>query len=169
MHRILLVVTALVLAVGISAAQTALPAEPTQPRARVRVGTFDPMPVVVAFYRSDLSAEHMRTLHAAHAEAKAAGDTKEVQRLEAEGAALQELAHKQLEGKAGIENILERLRPRLDGVLAASDIDLIVEARIVHARPDVQTVDITDAMLRALKADEQTLRVIEELKAKRRE
>lgn len=167
MHRTLLVAFALVLVVALAAAHTAPSGEPDPPPARVRVGTFDPMPVVVAYYRSDLSAEHMRALHGAHAEAKAAGNAKEVKRLEAEGAALQELAHEQLEGKAALDNILERMRPRLDGVLADANVDLIVESRPVHARPDVRTVDVTDAMLRALKADAATLKVIEELKAKR--
>src|SRR5689334_9264871 len=76
-----------------------------------RVGTFDPRAVAIAYYRSPLHAEHLRALKADHDGSKAAGDTGRAEKLEAQGRAEQELAHRQGFGNGPYDSLAAQLAP----------------------------------------------------------
>jgi hypothetical protein len=131
----------------------------------VRVGTFHQPSLVVAFYRSPMWAERMKSAMQERERAKQANDTKKVAELEAWGSGQQELAHKQLEGEAPITNILEQLAGAFPVVAQKAQVALIV-ADVRYASGTVQTVDVTDHLLDWMKADEATRKIVRELRAR---
>jgi hypothetical protein len=144
--------TYIALALLVFGAQPALP-----------VGSFDPRAAVVAFYRSPLFAATLKQKHAELAAAKAAGDSAKAADLERWGESSQDLAHRQLAGKAPIDNILEALRPQLPAIAAKANV-----SRITPQPPKgAATVDVTPYILDALQADPATRKVIADLKNRR--
>jgi hypothetical protein len=132
------------------------------PGQTVRVGTFHKASIVVAFYGSPLWAETLKAKKAEMAAAKAANDTKKVQELDAWGSAHQETAHQQLAGEAPITNILEALAPGWPEIAKKVRVAMIV-ADLPYADSSVEKVDVTDALLVWLKADERTRAIVREL------
>jgi hypothetical protein len=129
------------------------------PAQTVRVGTFHKASIVVAFHRSPLWADSLKAKMAEMAAAKAANDTKKVQELDAWGNARQETAHQQLAGEAPITNILEALAPAWLEIARKARVAMIV-ADLPFADSSVQTVDVTEALLDWLKADERTRTIV---------
>ena len=125
-----------------------------------KVGVLDKRALVVAYYRSPQFAQLLREKHEAMRAAKAAGDTAKAEALEKWGQSSQDLAHRQLEGKARIDNILDELRPRFAEVAARAGVQEIV----TEAKPGQTRVDVTEQFLEILKADEKTRKVIDEVR-----
>jgi hypothetical protein len=128
-----------------------------------RIGTFDKRSVVVAFYRSPLWAGILKSKTAEMESARKANDTKKIEELKAWGGASQELAHRQLAGKAPITNILEALAPAFPEIAQKADVaSIATDTPPVNA--EVQTVDVTDLLLDWLKADEATRKIVRDLR-----
>ena len=129
----------------------------------VRVGTFHKASVAVAYYRSPLWAETLKSQMAAMQAAKRANDTQKVKELEEWGGKRQEIAHRQLTGEAPITNILEALTPAFPEIARQAQVAIVV-ADLPYADASVQTVDVTDSILDWLKADEATRKIVQELR-----
>ena len=129
----------------------------------VRVGTFHKASVAVAYYRSPLWAETLKSQMAAMQAAKRANDTQKVKELEEWGGKRQEIAHRQLTGEAPITNILEALTPAFPEIARQARVAIVV-ADLPYADASVQTVDVTDSILDWLKADEATRKIVQELR-----
>ena len=130
----------------------------------VKIGTFHQTAVVVAYYRSPQWAYILGGKRAQLETAKWSGDTKKVQELETWGQTQQDTAHKQLEGEASIDNIIEALKPALPEIAAKAGVDAIVPD-LPYAGSRVQTVDVTDLLLDWLKADARTRDIVRQLPA----
>jgi hypothetical protein len=128
----------------------------------VRVGTFDKPSVVVAYYRSPIWAETLRSQRAELQAARQANDSRKVQKLEEWGGKSQELAHRQLAGKAPITNILEALGPAFPEIARKAQVTRV--AADIPADGSVQAVDVTDLILDWLKADEATRKIVHDLR-----
>lgn len=124
-----------------------------------KVGTFDKPSIVVAYYRSEMWANVLREARMEQQKAKDAGDAKRAAELEKWGRSSQELAHRQLTGKAPIDNILEALKPRFAEVAAAGVSEILADPP-----KGAETVDVTDLLLDVLKADEKTRKIIGEMR-----
>ena len=129
----------------------------------VRVGTFHKASVAVAYYRSPLWAETLKSQMAAMQAAKRANDTQKVKELEEWGGKRQEIAHRQLTGEAPITNILEALTPAFPEIARQARVAIVV-ADLPYADASVRTVDVTDSILDWLKADEATRKIVQELR-----
>jgi galactitol-specific phosphotransferase system IIC component len=129
------------------------------PAQTVRVGTFHKASTVVASYLSPLWAESLKVKMAEMAAAKAANDSRQVQKLDAWGNAHQETAHQQLTGEAPITNILEALAPALPEIAKKTQVAMIV-ADLPYADGSVETVDVTETLLDWLKADARTRTIV---------
>jgi len=132
----------------------------------VRIGTLDAPAVAMAYFRSSEFAGRIRALATQREEAKAAGDKAKVKELNAKGEAEQKLAHTLVfDGKK-----LDRLRDLMAGVwpriAEAANVDAIVIGTLYEV-PGVEVVDVTEAALKELGADDQTRKYIAEMKAKR--
>ena len=119
--------------------------------------------VAVAYYRSPLWAEALKSQRAAMQTAKRNNDTQKVKELEAWGGKSQEIAHQQLTGEAPITNVLEALAPSLPEIAKQAQVAMVVPD-LPYADGSVQTVDVTDLILDWLKADEATRRIVKDLR-----
>lgn len=128
----------------------------------VRVGTFDKQSIVVAYYRSPVWSSTLKEKNAELDAAKKAGDTKKVAELESWGPASQDLAHRQLDGRAPITNILEALTPAFPSIAERAQVALIAPD-LPYANSAVQTIDVTDLLLDWLKANEATRKAVRDL------
>ena len=134
----------------------------------VRVGTFDSRAVALAYYRSDEFRSQMAGLKAEYEKAKAAGDEKRIQELDAEGPAQQELAHKQGFSTWPVDDILKKIEERIPGIAQQAGVDLIVSKwDLVYERSDAEFVDVTDLMVQPFAPDEKTLEIIQQLKTRK--
>lgn len=125
-----------------------------------RIGTFDKQSIVLAYYRSPLWADTMKSKMAEMQEAKRANDTQKVQELQDWGQKHQDLAHQQLAGKAPITNIIDALAPAFPEIAKQAQVDKVV----ADPDPSAQTVDVTAYILDWLKADDATRKIIQGLK-----
>jgi hypothetical protein len=149
-------------AAGLLSAIGAIPA----PAQAIRVGTFHKPSVIVAFYSSPMWSEVLKAKKAEMQQAKAANDTKKAQDLDAWGGAQQDLAHRQLSGDAPIDNILEALAPMFPDIAKTAQVSLIAPD-LPYASPAVQTVDLTDLLLDALKANDNVRKIARELQSQK--
>jgi hypothetical protein len=70
--------------------------------------------------------------------------------LEFQGPALQNLQHYQVFSTASIPNVIEKLTGVLPKVAADAGVSIVVSKwEIAYNRPDVEYVDVTDALVRS--------------------
>lgn len=119
------------------------PTDRTQPACRI--GTFNRADLLLAYYRSSIHEESLRGLMKRREKAETAGDKSEVARIEAEGAAMQENAHRQLAGEAPIQNVLEHLKPAMEEIAKEAGVLVIVE-KPLYRDVAVMEVDVTPMM-----------------------
>jgi hypothetical protein len=141
------------------------PLEKEMSGSQVRIGTFDSRAIAIAYYNTEAHASYIEGLKAKHAKAAAAGDKERAKELEAEGEALQELAHKQGFSTWPVDNILETIKGKLSEIAKQADVDVIVSNwNIVYQRPGVEFIDVTEVMVKLINPDEQILEMLEQLK-----
>jgi hypothetical protein len=133
---------------------------------RIRIGTFDSRAVAVAYGRSNEFKSQIDELMANYEKAKASGDEKRVKEFEAEGPARQELLEKQAFSTWPVDNILEQIEDEIPKIAKQADVDVIVcKWDVIYQRSEVEFVDVTDLMINLFDPDEETLKIVEELKA----
>lgn len=134
----------------------------TAPPAPGRVGVFHTPSVVVAYYRSELWLGQVRQRREELEAAKRAGDRRKVAELERWGREAQRRAHRQLAGKAPIDNVWEALQPLLGKVALSTGVHRVM----LSAPPGAETVDVTPHLLDALQADAATRKIVDRLRRK---
>jgi hypothetical protein len=134
------------LLVGLSAPQiTGAPAASVS--AGVRVGTFQRGSLIMAFYRSASWSAKLSGLMDQRNQAATTGDLATVDQIEGQIRTMQELADKQLAGKAPIDNIYEQLKPMWAEIAREANVQLIV-ADPLYLDPAAPVVDITPYLLK---------------------
>ena len=142
---------------------TACKESPSTHAGTVRVGTYHPPSLVLAWYRSPDHAKDLDALVTARDAALKAGDSVKVAECEKQGAALQDLAHRQLAGEAGIEDILARLAGDMPAIAKeASVIRIAAEGDVLGDR--VEFVDVTDRLVERFHPDEATRKLLAEIR-----
>lgn len=130
------------------------------------VGTFDSRAVATAYMRSEKFIAAMNELKRDHKAAKAAGDKERMAQLEKMGLEIQQLGHRQAFGNAPIPNVLEEIGDELDEVARQAGVDLMISKwRIAYQAPNAKYVDVTDRLVMLFDPDDETLDVIEQIKA----
>lgn len=120
----------------------------------VLLGTFDSRAVAIAYYNSPPFQEELAEAFAELEAAKAAADTERVAELEAYGSALQESMHAQGFSTAPVDDILARIESELPAIARAAGVDVIVsEWQLVYRALGAQAIDVTMALVDALKPD----------------
>lgn len=155
--------TTLIASLGVAVLACAGTGQPTQESdaPAVRIGVYDSRSVAVAFAGSEAFSEWMADLKTKHDRAKTAGDQERVAELEAQGAARQQLMHKQAFSTAPVTNILEFIKDGLPAIREEAGVHVLVSkwdraglAKYEHA----QTVDVTVPLIDALKPTERQRR-----------
>ncbi len=129
-----------------------------------RVGTFDRVSIVVAYYRSSLWDDAVRKMHVELAKAKKAKDMERTRELTSLEKSSRVWAHNQLEKGESIRNVLEALKPAVEKVKKDDNLSDIVVAPAADSK--AETVDVTEKLLTWLKADDDTRKVIADYKKK---
>jgi hypothetical protein len=132
-----------------------------------RIGIYDSRALAVAFVGTQVSQDYLKDLMSRHEKAKAAGDTKLVAELEAEGKARQRLLHKQGFSTAPVDNILAHIKDLLPGIAKEAGVGPIVskwDKETLSEYESAEQVDITMALVRALKPNEKQLKLAREIK-----
>jgi hypothetical protein len=109
------------------------------------VGVVRRLDVLVAYTKSPLHGDQIQALMDARDAARAAGRQDEVARIEALGAEMQEIAHRQLAGTEPLYNVLLAVGPDLRAIMESRGL-----ARVLEAGPGVEGVDITDELIAAI-------------------
>lgn len=161
MHRARFIVTALaagvLTAVSSAYAQTAKPGP--APAQKVRVGVFDSRMVALVYYNSDEHRKFIRQLMSDMEAAKKAENTARVAELEFQGPALQSLMHYQVFSNASIPNITAKLQDDLARIAREQRVGVIVSKwDVAYRDPDVEYVDVTDALVERFHPDEKILK-----------
>jgi hypothetical protein len=68
-------------------------------------------------------------------------------------------------GNGPYDGLVEQLKPVWPKVLTAAEVDVIVPT-VFAASPKVQTVDVTEAILKEIGVDEKTRKIIDEMNQK---
>ena len=169
MSRFLCMATAVWIAAltGAVGAQTASSVPAPAPAQKVRIGVFDSRMVALAYYNSDEHRKFTQDLMAQLKAAKAANDTARISDLEFRGPALQNLMHYQVFSNASIPNVMDKLAPELPRVAAEARVPVIVSKwDVAFHDPDVEYVDVTDALVRAFKPNEKVQKWVDEGRTK---
>lgn len=127
-----------------------------------KIGTFDKRSIVVAFYGSPVWKATLKAKSAEMDDARRNQDRAKVKALEKWGRDSQELAHRQVEGAAPIDNILLALAPVFRELEQTEHFAKIVPAPCEDKK--AQTADVTDRLLEWLQTDERTWKIIEQLR-----
>jgi len=155
------VVAVLVLSSAAYLARGQAPA-PVADAAKVRVGTYDPRAVAVAFVASEFNP--VRAKMKEHQEAKAAGDGARVAELEAWGKTYQRQLHFQGFGRAPVGDLLAPVREGVAGVAQAEGLAAIaMECDFVA--DGVEKVDVTDKLVALYSPTEKTLENVRSIRA----
>jgi hypothetical protein len=135
------------------------------PQAKVRIGTYDSRAIAVAFAASKTMNDELKTMMRQRDEAKKAGDTKKVEELEHRGQEMQRRLHRQGFSGAPVDDILAKVKDQIPKVAADSNVAVIV-AKPDYTAADVETVDVTDALVKLFDPSEKTLKTIKDLRSK---
>jgi hypothetical protein len=169
MTRVVCTATAVWIAAltGAISAQTPSSVPPPSAAPTVRIGVFDSRMVALAYYNSDEHRRFMQDLMAQLKAAKAANDTAKIADLEFRGPALQSLMHYQVFSNASIPNVMDRLAPDLPKVAAEARVPVIVSKwDVAFHDPNVEYVDVTDALVARFNPSEQVQKWIADGKTK---
>ena len=134
---------------------------------KTRIGVFDSRMVALAYYNSPEHRRFMQQFMSDLKQAKAENNQTRVKELEFQGPALQNLQHYQVFSSASIPNITEKLAAALPNVAQQAGVSLIVSKWDVAFRgPDVEYVDVTDALVQQFHPDERVQKWIAEGRTK---
>ena len=131
----------------------------------MKIGVYDSRGVAVAYARSPEFGESMARLRADYEQAKAKGDSAQVKKLGQEGLWMQVRLHQRGFSTAGVGDLLVKVAGALPGVAREAGVVLIVSKwEMPYQDASVEVVDVTLPIARLFKPDEQTLKILGELK-----
>ncbi len=140
-------------------------AGPEKMNGMIKVGTFDPRTVALAYARSKTHGNFVKGVMAEHAAAKAAGNTRKMRELQSLMSRNQDDAHRQVFGVGPYDSLADQLKGILAEVAKAEGLSVIAP-KLYWAADQVQTVDVTEAIITRLGTDEQTRKIIDEMNRK---
>ncbi len=167
MHRARVVLNFLIVG-ALTAAVSAQTAKPgPAPASRMRVGVFDSRMVALAYYNSAEHRTFVRQLMSDLDAAKKADNKTRIAELEFQGPALQNLMHYQVFSNASIPNITAKLQDDLARIAREQRVGVIVSKwDLAYRDPDVEYVDVTDALVERFHPDEKIRKWMAEGKGK---
>jgi hypothetical protein len=136
------------------------PAKPT-----IKIGTFDSRVVALAYFRSEEYQLAMTEFHKKYQMAKVEKNDSLIKALEKEGPWTQIRMHQQVFSNAGTSNILSKIADALPGIAREAGVVLIVSKwEMPYLDSSVEVVDVTLPIAKLFKPNEQTLKIIEQMK-----
>jgi hypothetical protein len=131
---------------------------------RIRIGTYDSRAVAIAYGRSKAFLTRVNELREQHKRATDAADQKAADRLAQEAQALQLRIHLQGFSNAPVDDILAKVSDRLPELAQRRGVAAVVSSADYRDDARVEVVDVTDDLTALFEPDEQTQKVIADLK-----
>jgi hypothetical protein len=131
----------------------------------LRIGTYDPRAIAVAYARSKAFETMVAERRAQHDAAEARGDKKTAQAIAAELQWKQKQMHRQAFAAGPVDDILAVVKDRLADVAATAQVAAIVR-RVDYAVEGVTLVDVTGELVKLFAPGAQTLKMIQDMKGK---
>jgi len=132
--------------------------------AAIRVGTYDSRAIAVAWVGSNMHRQWLAQLVAERDKAKAAGDEKKVQEIQARGGAEQSRVHEQGFSTASVAGLMEKISQEIPSVAKDAGVVLIVSKwEVMYKDPAVEYVDVTMPLVRKFSADPRVIGTVTEL------
>jgi hypothetical protein len=125
--------------------------------AKVRIGVYDSRAVAIAFAGTEPFNQRMSSLQAEYNKAKAAGNQKRVEELEAEAVAQQQLLHMQGFSTAPVDDILEQIKDSLPEIEQKAGVTMLMskwDKKALANYPSAELVDVTMMLVDALHPNE---------------
>ncbi len=135
---------------------------PANPAA-LRIGTYDSRAVAAAYARSEKFAQKMTDPHRQRSEAEKAGDKNLIAELDAQGESMQVRRHLQGFSTASVDDVLDAVRDKLPSVANQKNVPVITRAAD-YRDASIELVDVTDELVALFDPNEQTLKVVRELR-----
>ena len=132
-----------------------------QERALIRVGTYDPRAIAVAYAPSRFNPVAQKT--AERDAAAKAGDTKRAKELEAWGERHQRELHRMAFAGTPVHELLAHVQEGVARLAAEQHLALIAQ-RLDHVGPEVEVVDVTDALVSLFEPSAKTLATVTEVR-----
>jgi hypothetical protein len=134
-------------------------------KSAMKIGVYDSRGIAIAYARSPEFGEGVARLRADYEQAKAKGDSAQVKKLGQEGSWMQVRLHQRGFSTAGAGDLLAKVAGGLPGIARESGVVLIVSKwEMPWQDASVEIVDVTLPIARLFKPDEQTLKILGELK-----
>lgn len=133
--------------------------------ATAKIGTFDSRVIALAYFRSADYQLVLSEFHKNYQKAKAEQNDSLIQVMEKEGPWTQIRMHLQVFSNAGTANIMSRVAHELPKIAREAGVVMIVSKwEMPYCDATVETVDVTMAIAKLFKPDEQTLKIIGQMK-----
>lgn len=125
---------------------------------KVRIGVYDSRAVAVGWVNTQPFKAWWGTLQSEYDQAKAAGDQKRIQELEAEAEARQQLMHMQAFSTAPVDEILAYIEDSLPEIQQEAGVTVLVskwDQETLAQYPSAELVDVTMMLVDAFQPNEQ--------------
>jgi Skp family chaperone for outer membrane proteins len=137
-----------------------------QGNSKIRIGIFDSRCVATAYGRSADFMKEIDVLKNDVAKAKESGNEELAKELEQQGPTKQVLMHQQVFSNGSINNILEKIKDKFPTLAKENNVKMIISKwEIPFADETFEFLDITDQLVAMFSPDEQTKKVIDNIKA----
>lgn len=122
-----------------------------------RIGVYDSRSIAVAWAGTETHNTLLKSLQAEWQQAKAAGDQKRVEEVEAEAEAQQRLLHMQAFSTAPVDDILAYIEDSLPQIQQEASVTMLVskwDSETLAKYPSAELVDVTMVLVDALQPNE---------------
>jgi hypothetical protein len=129
----------------------------TPQKAVDRIGVYDSRSIAVAWAGTESYNNLLKSLQAEYNQAKAAGDQKRVEEVEAEAEAQQQLLHMQAFSTAPVDDILAHIEDSLDEIKEEAGVTMLVskwDTETLAQYPSAEQIDVTMMLVDALQPNE---------------
>jgi hypothetical protein len=134
-------------------------------QAPLRIGVFDSRAVALAWARSPEVSTYFSQLRADYEQARQANDAKRMKELDQEAQWQQIRLHQMGFSTGPVGAVLEKVKDKLPGIARQERVVMIVSRwELPYADPAIEQVDVTLALVKLFNPDEQTLKMIGEMK-----
>ena len=139
---------------------------PQQVNEKIRIGIFDSRCVALVYGRSGLFLTYMENLRKELDNAKQEENGERVKELESILPTNQLIIKQQVFSTGSIKNIIEKIEDKITEIAVDNNLSFIISKwEIVYDDQSFELVDITDQLVELFNPDEQTLKILENVKS----
>ena len=137
-----------------------------QESGKIRIGTFDSRCVALAYGRSADFMKLRDSVETVYSKAKEDSNKQIIEEIEQIKPTIQVLLHQQVFSNGSVLNILEKVKDKFPAIAKENNLKMILSKwEIMFADESIELIDITDQLVAIFNPDEQTKKIIENMKS----